>query len=149
MCTGSAFAVSEIVRLVDHDQVIVPPIQAIQIQPVGCAAVSRQIRVEQHDVIIPIGVPVGSQLLGAENQNRFVPVFVILDDSKRGKRFAQTNTVRQNAAIVFFELVDNRKDSIALKIIEHAPDFALLEAGRLIRQNVLRNIVKEFAEHMV
>ena len=75
--TGSALAVSEIVRLVDHDQVIVPPIQAIQIQPIGCTAVSRQIRVEQHvviqavnrngvvDVIIPIGVPVGSQLLGA------------------------------------------------------------------------------------
>ena len=100
-------------------------------------------------VIVLVCIPVPGQLFRAENQYRFVPVFVVFYDSQRGKGFAEANTVRQYAAIVLFQLVYDCKDSILLKVIEHTPYLALLETCCLIGQHVLGYIFKKLAEHIV
>lgn len=38
--------------------------------------------------------------------------------------------------LYFFELVDDGEDRVFLKIVEHAPDLALLEAGGLVGQDI-------------
>ena len=101
------------------------------------------------DIVVLIGVPVLRQLFGAEDKYGFVSVLVILDDGKSGKGLAQTYAVCQDTTVILFQFVDNGKDGVPLKIIEHTPDFALLESGCLIGQNILGNIVQKFAENMV
>ena len=86
MGTGT---VSEVMGLIDDHQIIISPVQSIQIQSVGESMGSGQIRMEQHiivqsircdrivHVIIFIGVPVFCQLLRAENQYTFVSILII------------------------------------------------------------------------
>ena len=158
---GNFAAIAEVMALVNHDQVIVAPIQTIQVKAIGAAACSGQIRMEQHViahpvtcngivfVIVLVCIPVPGQLFRAENQYRLVSVFVVFNDSQRGKGFAEANTVSQYAAVVLFQLVYDRKDSIPLKVIEHTPYFALLETCCLVGQHVFGYIFKELAEHIV
>ena len=101
------------------------------------------------DIVVLIGVPVVRQLLGAKHQNGFVAVFVVFYNRKRSKGFAETDAVCKNTAVVFFQFIDNGKGCIALEIIEHSPDFAFLEAGCLIGENILRYIFQKFAENIV
>ena len=101
------------------------------------------------DIVVFVGIPVFCQFFGAEDKYGFVPVFIIFNNGKGGKSFAQTNAVSQDTAVVLLQLVDNGKNSIPLKIIKHTPDLALLESGCLIGQDILRNIVQKFAENMV
>ena len=89
------------------------------------------------DIVVLIGVPVVRQLLGAKHQDGFVAVFVVFYNRKRSEGFTETNAVCKNTAVVFFQLIDNSKGSIALEIIEHSPDFALLEAGCFVGKNIL------------
>ena len=96
-----------------------------------------------------IGDPVFPQLLRAENKHGFVAVLVVFDHRQRGKGLAETDAVRQDTAVVFFQLVDDCKHGVTLEIIEHVPNLALLKASRLVRQGVLGNILQKLAEYVV
>ena len=98
--------------------------QHIIIQPVGGNGIV--------DIVVLIGIPVLRQLFGAENKYRLVPVFIIFYHGKGSKGFAQTNAVCQNTAVILLQLVNDGKNGIPLEVIEHIPDLALLEPGRLI-----------------
>lgn len=67
------------------------------------------------DVVIFICIPVFCQFLRTKYKDGFISVFVIFHDCKRGERLTKTNTVCQDAAVVFLELVNNGKGSILLK----------------------------------
>ena len=100
-------------------------------------------------VVVFVGVPVLRQLLRAEHQDVFVAVFVVFDDRQGGEGFAEANAVRQNAAVVFFQLVNQPQGSVPLEVIEQIPDFALLETGGLIGENVLGDIFQKFVEDVI
>ena len=139
-------AVAEVVGFINDDQIVVAPVQAIQIEAVRLSAASGQVCVEQNIIIQPIrcnrvvhivvliGIPVFRQLFGTQHQNRLVSVLIILYDSQCGKGLAKANTVRKDAAVVLFQLIDDGKHRILLEVVQQAPDFALLKAGCLIRQ---------------
>ena len=142
----SSDSITEIVRFINDDQIIVAPVQAIQIKAVRLSAASGQVCMEQDIIIQPIrcnrvvhivvlvGIPVLCQLFGAQHQNRLVSILIILYDCQCGKGLAKANTVRKDAAVVLFQLIDDGKHRILLEVIQQAPDFALLKAGCLIRQ---------------
>ena len=147
--TVSGAAVAEVVGFVDHHQIIVAPVDSREIDLSRMAVLAGEVGVVQHvvaepilrngvvDVVALVGHPVFGELLGAEHEHGFVPVFVILDHSQRCKGLAQTDAVRKNAAIEGFELVDDGKRRIPLEVVQHFPDLGVLEAGCLIRQIVL------------
>ena len=114
--------------------------QNIVIQPVGGDGVI--------DIVILVGIPVLRQLLRTQNKHRLIAVFIVFDNSQRGEGLAQTDAVGKNTAVIFFELVDDGKHSVTLEVIEHTPDFALLEAGRLVGQHIFRNVLQKFIEHI-
>ena len=144
----------------DH-QVIVAPVQPRQVDAVGLPEAAGQIGVVEDivaqailgqrivAVVLLVGVPVFRQLFGAEHQDRFVAALVILDHGQRREGFAEANAVGQNAAVVFFQLVDDGEGRVFLEVVQHIPDFAVLEAGGLIGQDILGNIVQKFAENVV
>ena len=144
----SSDSITEIVRLINDDQIVVAPVQAIQIEAIRFSAASGQICVEQDVIVQPIrcnrvvhivvlvGIPVFRQLFGAQHQNRLVSVLIILYDSQCGKGLTKANTVRKDTAVVLFQLIDDGKHRILLEVVQQAPDLALLEAGCLIRQFV-------------
>ena len=88
------------------------------------------------NIVVLIGIPVCSQLLRAQNQNGFIAIFVIFDYRKGSKCLAQANTICQDTAVKLFQFVNNRKNRISLKIIEHTPNLALLKTRGLIRKYI-------------
>ena len=80
--------------------------------------------------------PVLRELLWAEDKYVLIPAFVIFDDRKRSESFTKTDTVRQNAAVILLQLIDDSKSSILLEIVELIPDHAVLESGRFIWQDI-------------
>ena len=100
-------------------------------------------------IVLLVGVPVFRQLFGAEHQDRFVAVLVILDHSQCCKSFAEANAVSQNATVVFFQFVDDGEGRIFLEVVQHIPDFAVLKAGGFVGQDILGNIVQKFTENVV
>ena len=100
--------------------------QDIIIQPIRCNRVVH--------IVVLIGIPVFRQLFGTQHQNRLVSILIIFYDSQCGKCLAKTNTVRKDAAVVLFQLIDDGKHRILLEVVQQAPDFALLKAGCLVRQ---------------
>ena len=90
--------------------------------------------------------PILRQLLWAKNKNVFVERFVVLDYRERRKRFTQANAVCKNAPVIGLQLVDYRKNGIALKILEHDPDLRFSELEPFLSQIVGRRIVQELME---
>lgn len=84
--TMSSDSITEIVRFINDDQIIVAPVQAIQIKAVRLSAASGQVCMEQDIIIQPIrcnrvvhivvfvGIPVLCQLFWTQHQNRLVSV---------------------------------------------------------------------------
>ena len=141
-------AVAEVVGFINDNQIVVAPVQAIQIKAIRFSAASGQVCVEQDVIVQPIrcnrvvhivvlvGIPVFRQLFGAQHKNRLVSVLIILYDSQCGKGLTKANTVRKDTAVVLFQFIDDGKHRILLEVVQQAPDLALLEAGCLIRQFV-------------
>ena len=116
-------------------------IQHIVTKPVGSNGVI--------DIVILIGIPVVRQLLGAKHKNRLVAVFVVFNNGKGGKGFTKTDAVCKDTAVVFFKFVYDGKGSILLEIIEHPPNFAFLETGRFVGQNIFGHIFQELVENII
>ena len=93
------------------------------------------------DEIAAIRHPVLGELLRTQDKNVLVPPFIIFDHSKGRECLAKTYAISKDASVVLLQLIDNAKCSILLEIIELVPDCTVLEASRLIRKNVLRDII--------
>ena len=101
------------------------------------------------DVVRFVGRPVVRKLLGAEHQHAQIAVFVIFDNSQRSKCLAEADAVRQNAAVILFQLTDNCENRVFLECVEFVPDLALTETVGIVRQIVGGYIGQEIAENMV
>ena len=158
---GDFATVAEVVTFVNNYQIVVAPVQAIEIQTIRASLCAREIRVEQYiiaqtitgngvvDIVVLIGIPVPCQLFRAQYKNRLVAVFIVFYYRKGGEGLAQADAIGQDAAVVFFELVDDCKHRITLEIIQHAPNLALFEPGRFVRQYIFGNVLEEFAKHII
>ena len=154
-------AIAEIVRFINHNQVIVAPVQTVEVKAVGIATGAVQVSMEKNVVtqtvcgngvvyiIIFIGVPVVGQLLGAENQNVLVPILVILNNRQSREGLTETDTISQDAAIELFQLIDDCQGCIFLIVKEQIPNLALLKAGSLIGQHIFRDVFQELVENVV
>ena len=135
-----AVLVPEVVGLVDHDEVVVPPVHIRQIDVPRHAAVAGEICVIQDVVVEAIGsedvppvvrfveTPVVSKALGDEHQNTVIAELVVLNDRQRLKRLTETDAVRDDAASESVDLVDRTNDAIALKFEQLLPDRRLADA---------------------
>ena len=101
------------------------------------------------DIVAFVCIPVLRQLFRAENKHGFVAVLIILYNRESCESLAETDTIRENAAVEFFKLADDCENSVTLEIVEHSPDFALLEARCFVGQLVLRNIIQKLFENVV
>ena len=93
-------------RLVDHQEVVVAPIDAIQRYPQGHALLPRQIGMRENIVVETVfGENIGRQIrivirpifgefLRAEDQYRFIPQFIVFDDGQCGECLPQSDAVR-------------------------------------------------------
>ena len=147
---GGICAVAEVVRLVDDNEVVVSPVDALDGKPAaGVAVLAREIGMVEHviaqtvlrdgvvDEVAAEGHPVVRKLLGTEHQHVAVPGLVVLDDGKRRERLAEAHAVGEDATVVGLELVDDRYRGIPLEVVELAPDGRLLETGTLVGEHVL------------
>ena len=106
----------------------------------------------QQDVcleVLRIRHPVFSQLFGAQHQHGLVAQLIILDDSQGREGFTKAHTVRQDAAVVGLQLVDDPCGGIALVIEQLLPDKSILVACPVVGQHVLIHIFQKFPENMV
>ena len=148
-------------RLVNHNQVKIAPVDFLQLQAIGAATNTRKVGMEQHgigepiacdgigDVVGAIGHPVVAKLFGTEHQDILVARLVVFDDGKRGEGLTQTYAVGKDATVVFLQLIDDSQCRIFLEVVEFIPDLAVLEACGLVGQNVLGNIFKKLVEDIV
>ena len=90
--SGVEFAtIAEIMRFIDNDQIVILPVQAVEINTIGLAFCTTQIGMIKDsiiqpvtcnriiDIVILICVPVVGQFLWTKNQNGFIPILIIFD----------------------------------------------------------------------
>ena len=140
--------VSEVVRLVDHDQVVVAPVDAIQRCAERFTRRSLQVRVAQNVVIeavfgkqvgLQIAIecqPVIRQFLRTKNEHAAIAKFVILDDAECRECLPQPNTVGEDAAIEGLQLVDDAGCGISLEVEHLVPDEAVFVPRHVVGQNI-------------
>ena len=153
--------VAEVVRLVDDDQVVVPPVDPVEGQAERHAGFALQIGVAEDVVIEPVGGedvggeiafvgdPVVGEFFRTEYEDRAVAQFVVFDDGEGGEGFAQADAVGENAAVVGFELVDDAGGGIALEVEELLPDEGVLIAGEVVGEDIVTEIGQELVEDVV
>ena len=101
------------------------------------------------DVVRFVGRPVVRKLLGTEHQHAQIAVFVVFDNGQRSECFAEADAVRQNAAVVLFQLADNCENRVFLECVEFVPDLALTETVGIVRQIVGGYIGQEITKNVV
>jgi hypothetical protein len=62
---------------------------------------------------------------------------------------AKPHAVGEDAAVVFFQLIDNGQYGVFLKAVKHIPNLAVLEAGGFIGQDILGYVLQELIENVV
>ena len=155
-------AVSEVVALVDDNQAVSAPVQAVEGQAgLRRAARAREVGVVEHVVLQAVardgvvhdvrvvGDPVVAQLLRAQHEHVLVAALVVLDHGERGERLAQAHGIGQDTAVVGLELVDDGERRVLLEVVELVPDEAFAEAQPLVGQHVLGDVVQKLAEYAV
>ena len=148
-------------RLIDHHKVVVAPVDTVEPDATGLATSPGEVRVGKHVVVEPvrredvrrqIGVvvrPVLGELLRGEHQDRLVAQFVILDDRERGEGLSEANAVREDAAVVGLEFVDDAGGCVLLEVVEAVPDSCVLVSRAVVRENVLADVVQEVVKNVV
>ena len=154
-------AITEVVRFINHAQVIVTPVNTAQINTVRVSTIPGQVGMEEHIVAQPvicngivnivtlISIPILTKFFGTKHQNRLVSVFIIFYNRKSGEGFAQANTVCQNAAIVFFQFINDCQSCIFLEIVQQSPNLAVLETCGFIWQHIFADVFQKFAEYVI
>src|SRR5699024_9140677 len=137
--------ITEVMRLINNHQIIVAPIQTIQVDTVGLTVVSGKVCMEQNIItqtvcsnrviyiIALVCIPVFAKLFRAENKDRLVSVFIVFNHGKSSEGFSQTNTVCKNTSIIFFKFVDDSQNCIALEVVQQLPNLAILKPSSFVR----------------
>ena len=153
--------VPEVVGLVDDDQAVVAPVDRGEVPAVACALVAGEVGVEENVVpepvfgqdivlvVVAVGVPVGLELFGAQDEHVLVAHLVVLDDAQGAEGLTQAHAVGQDAAVVLLEFVDGADDRVALEVVELVPNDGVLEADLFIGQIVFVDLFQEVVEDVV
>ena len=145
---------SEIMGLVDDNEIVVAPFDPREVNVADLALLTRKISMRQDGVTEPIFAqrvhlavvrgevigPVLAQLLRAQHEHVLVALLEPLDDGQSGEGFAQTDTVGEDAAAMLFDLGKHGAQAIALEIEQRAPNRGLLER-RLLDQRLFCRLV--------
>ncbi len=153
--------VAEVVRLVDDDEVVVPPVHVGEVDVAREPAVPGEVGVVE-DVVVEavrgeevaavvraVERPVVAQALGAEHEDAVVAQLVVLDDGQRLEGLPEADAVGDDAAAVAVELVDGADDPIALELVELAPDDGVADAGSGLDHLLLVQLVAAITEEVV
>ena len=100
-------------------------------------------------VILQIDRPVIPKTPWTQNKHSVIPQFVIFDDCERFKCFAQADTVGDDAAIIFFQLVDCAENSIFLELVKFFPDQVFFDPGFGLDDFFLIQFPQSIAENMI
>ena len=92
--------------------------------------------------------PVLRQPLRAKDENGAVSQLVVLDDGQGREGLPEPDAVRQDAAVIGFQLVDDSGHRIALEGVELLPDEGVLVAGQVIGQNIVGEVFQELVENI-
>ena len=147
--------------LVDDDEIIVAPVQQRQVEAVALALLTAEVGVEKHIVaqavflqrvvlvVALVGIPVVVQLLRAQDENGLIAVLVVLDDRKGGEGLSETYAVREDTAVVGFQLVDDGQCGILLEVVELVPYLRGLETRGFVGQHIFADVLQELIEDVV
>lgn len=69
------------------------------------------------DVVVFICIPVFSQLFRTKHKDGLVTVLIVFYNRQCSEGFTETNAVCKNAAVVFFQFVDNGENGVFLEVI--------------------------------
>ena len=140
-------------RLINHHQIEVAPVQRLQVNPINNAGFAGQIGVREYrisktvfqkwiqftDILRQINCPVLAQFLGTEYQHPVIAQFKILDNGQRQIRFSQPHTVSDNTAIVPIDFMNRALNAILLEIKQRFPDLGINNRC-LIKQRRVRRL---------
>src|SRR5690606_25143497 len=119
--------VAKVVGLIDDDEVIVAPVQRLEIDFTGVTAGPAQVRMVEYIVIESVGRqeipaiidrvqgPIVPEFFRAENEHAVVPQLIVLDNGESLKRLSYPDTAGQNATIVALDLVKCAQYRVALE----------------------------------
>ena len=153
--------VSEVVGLVDDDEIVVSPIDVGEIDIAGQAAIARQIGVIQNvvveaiagkDVAAVIGLverPVVPEALRAQHQHAIIAKLVIFDDGQRLERFSETDAIGDDAAADTFKLVDGADNAVALEAEQLLPDDRVSYTGGGLDDPLFIKLVAQILEQLI
>ena len=147
---------------VNDYEVIVAPVYSVYRQADDCVTtVAGKVGMKQNviaqpvlcqrvvDEVSSVGHPVVLQLFGAQDEDVFVPAFVVFDYGQCGEGLTKTDAVREDAAVVLLQLVYDAQRRVPLEVVQLIPYHAALEAGRFVWQYVFGNVLQKFAENVV
>src|SRR5690606_8695994 len=153
--------VAEVVRLVDHHQVVVAPVHVRQIDVAGGAAVTRQIGVVQ-DIVVEavrrenvafvvslVECPVVAQTLRRQHQYTIVAQLVVFDDRQGFEGFTEADAVCDDAATKAVQLVDGANYAITLELEQLLPHHGIADAGSGLDDSVLVHLVTVIAKQVM
>ena len=151
--------ISEIVGFINDYKIVISPVHACQINISRHTAGSGKVGMVKHIIvkailyqnianIIPgINGPVIAEAFGCQNKDPIISKFIVFYHCKSSKGFPQPYTVRQNAAIVFFQLTDNTLGPILLKAVKFIPYDWIVKAGSC--KSVIHNVVQIILENSI
>src|SRR5688572_24202730 len=93
--------------------------------------------------------PIVRELLWTEHENRAIAQFVVLNDRERRESLSEAHTVRQDAAVVGLELIDDPGGRVTLEVKQLFPDEAVEVARSVVGQHIRRDVLQELAEDVV
>ena len=153
--------VAEVVAFVDDEQVVVAPVHGRKVDLAGRSSVAAEVGVVQHVVVEAVGRelvaavvlrvdrPVLAQFFRAEHEHAVVAELVIFDDGQRLERLAEADAVRDDAAAVFFDLVDRAEHAVLLEGEELVPDARVAEARPRLHDGLVREAGELVLEDVV
>ena len=112
-----------------NHEVEVAPVDAFKVIAVGITIAARQVSMIENMIVEAVPqqriifirtlerIPVVIEFLRAKHENTLVPRLVILDYRECGKGLAETYGVGKDAAVIFFQLVDDGESRITLEIV--------------------------------
>ena len=153
--------VSEVVRFIDDNQVVVAPVQRGQVDLAGMATVAGKVCVVQDVEVEPVGGekvapvidgverPVFPELLRTQHKDAVVAQLVVLDDGQSLEGLSEADAVGNDAAVVFLDLIDGTQYAVPLKAVELAPDEGIFNARSGLDDLVFLKLAEQFQEDVV
>ncbi len=121
--------VSEVMRLVNDNQIIIGPVDSCQVNNAGFTTFACEVSIIQYIIVESIGEenisfivlcidsPVVTEFFGTKHQDTIVSKFVVFDDCQSFKRLSQSYTIGNDTTSVFFNLFDGTHNTIFLKLV--------------------------------